>query len=142
MPCSYLTAHVRFPPLAPHQPMASAVPLGSCPVNNNVDWKLIAGSALFGLGWGLCGVCPGPSMVSLGAVTPMMSAFVPSMLTGMLAYEVRWWRCMNTSVCNVSLSRCRIRFWDDSSAPSFRLTSLLALQATTGGFSLKGLQLG
>jgi hypothetical protein len=35
------------------------------PERRDIDWKLITGSVLFGLGWGLAGVCPGPALVGL-----------------------------------------------------------------------------
>lgn len=37
------------------------------PENGNIDWRLIIGSAIFGLGWGLLGICPGPGIVVQGA---------------------------------------------------------------------------
>ncbi len=36
------------------------------PTKNKIDWQLIVGSALFGIGWGLAGICPGPNIVGLG----------------------------------------------------------------------------
>jgi hypothetical protein len=35
------------------------------PNRKDIDWKLISGSVLFGVGWGLAGVCPGPAVVGL-----------------------------------------------------------------------------
>lgn len=35
------------------------------PTNKLIDWKLIVGEALFGIGWGMAGLCPGPAMVLL-----------------------------------------------------------------------------
>ncbi|KIJ16924.1 hypothetical protein PAXINDRAFT_154934 [Paxillus involutus ATCC 200175] len=41
---------------------------GECaiPTSTKIDAKLIGGSVLFGLGWGICGICPGPALVNLG----------------------------------------------------------------------------
>lgn len=69
--------------------MTNAIPTGSCPQNNRIDHKLLAGAALFGTGWGLAGVCPGPAVVAFGAGSPLMATFLPAMLGGMVAYEVR-----------------------------------------------------
>jgi uncharacterized membrane protein YedE/YeeE len=38
------------------------------PSRKDVDWRLIFGSAIFGVGWGLAGICPGPVLVGLGEV--------------------------------------------------------------------------
>lgn len=53
-----------------------------------IDAKLIIGSLIFGLGWGLAGYCPGPALVSLlqGGWQPII--FVAAMLAGMLIFEV------------------------------------------------------
>lgn len=48
-----------------------------------VDRKLVVGSALFGIGWGLAGICPGPAITLLGAGVFQGFIFVLAMLTGM-----------------------------------------------------------
>jgi uncharacterized protein len=48
-----------------------------------VDARLLAGAALFGAGWGLGGVCPGPALASLTALVPELLGFVAAMLGGM-----------------------------------------------------------
>ncbi|HWE26947.1 MAG TPA: DUF6691 family protein [Polyangia bacterium] len=53
-----------------------------------IDRKLLAGSAIFGLGWGLVGYCPGPAVVSLGAAMPGSLLFCASMLMGMAVFQV------------------------------------------------------
>ena len=52
--------------------------------NMKVDFPLVAGSAIFGLGWGFAGACPGPSIVALGAGVNCSKYFVASMISGML----------------------------------------------------------
>ena len=52
-----------------------------------VDARLIGGSALFGLGWGLAGICPGPAVVLLGAGLAKGLVFCLAMLGGMAAFE-------------------------------------------------------
>jgi uncharacterized membrane protein YedE/YeeE len=49
-----------------------------------IDLSLVAGSAIFGLGWGFAGACPGPSIVGLGAGVGCSKYFVASMISGML----------------------------------------------------------
>ncbi|MHB1846553.1 MAG: DUF6691 family protein [Deltaproteobacteria bacterium] len=49
---------------------------------NEIDGRLAVGAALFGIGWGLSGFCPGPALVSLGAGVGPAFLFVPSMLAG------------------------------------------------------------
>lgn len=51
-----------------------------------IDARLIAGSALFGLGWGVTGLCPGPAMASLGIGGAPFLIFFAAMLAGMLLF--------------------------------------------------------
>ncbi|SDI46122.1 DUF6691 family protein [Alloyangia pacifica] len=48
-----------------------------------IDRKLVIGSVLFGIGWGLAGLCPGPSIASLSYGGAGLYVFVAAMLTGM-----------------------------------------------------------
>lgn len=57
------------------------------PSAHTIDRRLLGGSAVFGIGWGMAGVCPGPSMVLLGTGTPQAVLFVAAMLAGMAVYE-------------------------------------------------------
>ncbi|MBX3272661.1 MAG: YeeE/YedE family protein [Sandaracinaceae bacterium] len=50
--------------------------------------QLVVGAALFGIGWGLGGFCPGPGLASLPTLGAEALAFVGAMIGGMLAYEV------------------------------------------------------
>lgn len=58
------------------------------PTKSDIDPALIAGSALFGLGWGLVGFCPGPALVALGNGADLAIIFFISMLAGMAAFSV------------------------------------------------------
>jgi len=49
-----------------------------------LDGKLMAGAAIFGVGWGLSGYCPGPAIVSLGFGLPAALGFVVTMIAGTL----------------------------------------------------------
>jgi uncharacterized protein len=57
------------------------------PQDTKIDGRLIVGSLLFGVGWGLAGFCPGPAVVSLGAGQPKAAVFVLAMLAGMAVFE-------------------------------------------------------
>ena len=66
------------------------------PSRTDVDWRLIGGATMFGVGWGLAGVCPGPAIVgvgrmllgswqgnSVGATGTVIAGFMGSMTLGM-----------------------------------------------------------
>jgi uncharacterized protein len=57
------------------------------PASRGIDRRLVAGSLLFGVGWGMAGFCPGPAIVSVGAGEPKAIAFVGAMLAGMAVFE-------------------------------------------------------
>ncbi|MFN3296957.1 DUF6691 family protein [Caldimonas sp.] len=57
------------------------------PQRRDIDRRLVVGSLTFGVGWGLAGFCPGPALVSLGALQPKAVVFVVAMLAGMALYE-------------------------------------------------------
>lgn len=58
------------------------------PNSRQIDKRLIGGSALFGLGWGLAGICPGPGLVLLGAGMTKGMVFVAAMIAGMLIFQL------------------------------------------------------
>jgi uncharacterized membrane protein YedE/YeeE len=58
------------------------------PLQRAIDRPLVLGSALFGLGWGLAGYCPGPAIASLGFGNPEALWVVPAMVSG--AALQRW----------------------------------------------------
>ena len=49
-----------------------------------IDRRLVVGAAIFGVGWGLGGFCPGPALANLGALRAEALLFVPAMAIGML----------------------------------------------------------
>lgn len=57
------------------------------PTANDIDRRLVAGSAIFGIGWGIAGFCPGPALVALGMGEAKALAFVVAMLLGMVLFE-------------------------------------------------------
>ena len=57
------------------------------PTARTIDRRLVGGSLLFGIGWGLAGFCPGPGMVALGIGEGKALVFVAAMLAGMGVFE-------------------------------------------------------
>jgi uncharacterized membrane protein YedE/YeeE len=53
------------------------------PTRKQVDLALVGGSALFGVGWGLTGICPGPGFTNLVTLQPKVLLFIAAMLVGM-----------------------------------------------------------
>ncbi|HVL76935.1 MAG TPA: DUF6691 family protein [Noviherbaspirillum sp.] len=58
------------------------------PGATDIDRRLIGGSLLFGVGWGLAGICPGPAVVLIGAGVAEGWIFFGAMLAGMAAFEL------------------------------------------------------
>jgi uncharacterized protein len=58
------------------------------PKGKLLDARLLIGSAVFGVGWGLAGYCPGPAIVSLGEGSARALLFVLAMGVGMVLYEL------------------------------------------------------
>lgn len=57
------------------------------PTRDDIDAPLVMGAAIFGIGWGICGYCPGPGLTALvlGQWNPVL--FVLSLVGGMLVYQ-------------------------------------------------------
>ena len=58
------------------------------PTSRVIDRRLVGGSLLFGVGWGVAGFCPGPGLVALGLGEPKAFVFVGAMLAGMGLFEL------------------------------------------------------
>ena len=58
------------------------------PTQRELDLRIISGPAIFGLGWGLAGFCPGPALTALGFGSQAAVIFVAAMIAGMLL--ARW----------------------------------------------------
>jgi len=56
---------------------------------NHIDASLVIGAALFGVGWGLVGYCPGPAISALALLSPKPLIFVAAMIAGMAIHERR-----------------------------------------------------
>ena len=59
------------------------------PVKSGIDAPLVLGAGLFGIGWGLVGLCPGPALESLATLSPGVIVFVIAMAGGMIVHD-RW----------------------------------------------------
>jgi uncharacterized membrane protein YedE/YeeE len=60
------------------------------PTRTDIDRPLVMGSILFGIGWGLVGLCPGPALANLASLSPRVVVFVIAMIAGMAAHD--WWQ--------------------------------------------------
>jgi uncharacterized protein len=72
---------------AQHLPTYLGLPV-QLPEPGPIDRRLLWGGALFGVGWGLAGLCPGPALVALGTGQAKALVFVLAMLAGMGVFEV------------------------------------------------------
>ena len=52
------------------------------PKSKNIDQKLILGPSMFGIGWGMIGLCPGPAISSIAFFQPLSILFIISMMSG------------------------------------------------------------
>lgn len=57
------------------------------PTKQDIDPKLVIGAALFGIGWGLSGLCPGPAIVGITLAPQKIGVFILSMIAGILIYK-------------------------------------------------------
>jgi len=78
----YAVAQRRKPLLAPQN---------LWPEQTGIDAPLVIGAALFGLGWGLSGLCPGPAIENLATLSPRLIVFVAAMASGMALHDA-WQR--------------------------------------------------
>ncbi|WP_373048776.1 DUF6691 family protein [Vulgatibacter sp.] len=63
-------------------------PAFELPVKRTLDGKLLAGAAIFGVGWGLGGFCPGPAIVSAATGTTRLGVFMLAMIGGMAIHRL------------------------------------------------------
>ena len=58
------------------------------PKKTDIDRPLVIGSVLFGIGWGLVGLCPGPALENLASLSPRVFVFVIAMIAGMGVFDI------------------------------------------------------
>jgi len=58
------------------------------PKTGTIDSRLVGGSLLFGVGWGVAGFCPGPALVAIGMGETKALVFAAAMLAGMVIFEL------------------------------------------------------
>lgn len=58
------------------------------PTKKDIDRRLVIGSLLFGVGWGMGGFCPGPGITAIGTGHPKAVIFVVAMVAGMALFEM------------------------------------------------------
>ncbi len=61
----------------------------AAPVARAIDRPLVVGAILFGIGWGLVGLCPGPALAGLSIAPGRVALFVAAMIAGMAVFELR-----------------------------------------------------
>ena len=77
-------------------------PLFYIPTRQDIDSRLLIGSALFGIGWGLGGFCPGPALVSAVTLGEDALIFTASMIIGMTVFHVVNKRLINSSIATLT----------------------------------------
>ena len=90
-----ITVHAIGYRLSRSRPSPLLASTFSVPTRTDLDLRLVGGAALFGLGWGIAGFCPGPALTSLVSGHPSVMIFVVAMIAGMSLYtliEDRWLR--------------------------------------------------
>jgi len=71
------------------------------PTASDIDRDLVVGSVLFGAGWGLVGLCPGPALENLASLSPAVIVFVVAMGAGIGAVD--WWRGQRATLAQRNL---------------------------------------
>lgn len=85
---SHLSKQNKKIPLDMNNTYSSKIKFGLVKENQYIDWKLVAGSAIFGVGWSLSGICPGPGLVTVGANMHGLSYFLPSVVLGISLHNL------------------------------------------------------
>jgi uncharacterized membrane protein YedE/YeeE len=74
--------------LAQQRPAPVLAPRFDLSTKSGIDAPLVAGSAMFGIGWGLVGLCPGPALENLATLSPQVIVFCIAMAAGMAAHDM------------------------------------------------------
>ena len=86
MAAGLVVTGIGFALIRPRAPIFA--PKSLWPTATDIDRPLLAGAALFGIGWGLVGLCPGPAIADLATLSPGVFVFVIAMAIGMAAHDL------------------------------------------------------
>jgi uncharacterized membrane protein YedE/YeeE len=86
MTAALIVTGIGFALIRPRTPIFA--PKSLWPAATDIDRPLLAGAALFGIGWGLVGLCPGPAIADLATLSPGVFVFVIAMAVGMAAHDL------------------------------------------------------
>ncbi len=101
MAAALAVAGTGYALLRPSAPLFA--PESLWPTKQDIDRPLVAGAALFGIGWGLVGLCPGPAIANLATGSAGIVVFVIAMAVGMLAHDL--WRSRSTRLAEHGLAQ-------------------------------------
>jgi uncharacterized protein len=76
------------------------------PTPKDIDAPLIGGAVLFGIGWGLAGICPGSALVNLGTLSARVAVFVVAMVLGVLLQDA--WRRLGRTAVQLDTSKAEV----------------------------------
>ena len=86
MAAGLVVTGIGYALIRPRTPILA--PKSLWPTATDIDRPLLAGAALFGIGWGLVGLCPGPAIANLATLSPAVFVFVIAMAIGMAAHDL------------------------------------------------------
>ncbi|MDX2169938.1 MAG: YeeE/YedE family protein [Deltaproteobacteria bacterium] len=81
--CGAIAVYAPIYRLALRRAVPLCAPAFDLPTRRSIDTRLVVGALLFGIGWGLAGLCPGPALTSLASGEPAAVLFVAAMLAGL-----------------------------------------------------------
>jgi uncharacterized membrane protein YedE/YeeE len=82
------TAGIGFRLVLGHSTRPLFAEIYRLPTARDIDRRLVAGAVLFGVGWSLVGLCPGPALANLGLAFRPAAIFVAAMLAGMALFKL------------------------------------------------------
>ena len=85
MAAGLVVTGIGYALLRPRTPIFA--PRNQWPTPAAIDGPLLGGALLFGIGWGLVGLCPGPAIADLATLSPGVFVFVIAMAIGMASYD-------------------------------------------------------
>jgi uncharacterized protein len=96
MAAALVVSNIGFA-LIRQRPRPIFAPQSLWPSRTDIDQPLVIGSIIFGLGWGLVGLCPGPALENLATLSPRIVVFVAAMALGMVVHDL-WQRSERTAI--------------------------------------------